>query len=336
MLRSSPFSHSGNTVRAVMNDVLLAGSPGVAACLLIYGWGVACQLAIVLAVALASESAALRWRGRDAAAWRDDHAIVVLALLLALTLPPYAPWWIGVLAALFAVLIGKHAYGGLGTNVFNPAMAGYVFVLVFFPAYTQQWPLVGAPLPGPGDSIAAVFAGAAGAVDALSGATALDHMQTNSRLMIMLSEMEATRYLGRIGTRGVEWINLAFLAGGVYLVLRRRIAWRVPAGMLLALFVTAALFNGYDPDRYAGPLFHLFSGATMIGAFFIATEPVSGVPTPRGQLCFGAGVGLLTWVVRSWGVYPDGVAIAIICMNALAPMLHALTQPRLVGGGEAP
>jgi electron transport complex protein RnfD len=129
-------------------------------------------------------------------------------------------------------------------------------------------------------------------------------------------------------------VNAAFLAGGLVLLLRRRINWRIPGALLAALTLTAAGAHAVDADRYGGVLLHLFSGATMLGAFFIATDPVTSPATPRGQLVFGAGAGVLTYVVRAWGAYPDGIAIAVLCMNTLTPLIDRFSQPRLLGAGR--
>jgi electron transport complex protein RnfD len=167
--------------------------------------------------------------------------------------------------------------------------------------------------------------------DAVTGATALDALRTGLRQSYTMQEIVAGPAFGRLGDSGGEWLNLAALLGGLYLLLRRVIRWQIPVAMLAGLAVPAMVMHGIDPGAHAGAVFHITSGATMLGAFFIATDPVSAATSDRGRLCFGAGIGLLTWVIRSWGGYPDGVAFAVLLMNLTVPLLDRYTVPRIHG-----
>lgn len=331
-MNSSPYAHGGRTVTQVMSQVVLALLPGILVSIYWQGWGVVWQIVLALATALLCESAALAARGMPVGFALRDGSVVVLALLLALALPPLGIWWLPICATGFAVLIAKHAFGGLGQNPFNPAMAGIVFALLCFPRQMTDWPALAVPVLqvlGPLDSLAAVLSGTS--VDALSGATVLDYTRTAARRMVMVSEMAGAPVFGRFGGQGQEWINVAFLIGGMYLVARRIVSWRIPAGVLAGLAMLALAMYGVDDERYLPVLLHLFSGATMLGAFFIATDPVTAATTPRGQLWYGFGIGVLIFVVRHYGRYPDGVAIAVILMNALAPLLDRWSRPNLFG-----
>ncbi|MCC6202627.1 MAG: RnfABCDGE type electron transport complex subunit D [Gammaproteobacteria bacterium] len=325
---SSPFLHSGRTVTRLMFGVVVALLPGLAASIYWQGWGVLWQIALALAAAVACESVALRLRRLPLAFTLKDGSVIVLALLLALAMPPLAPWWLSLCATGFAVLLAKHAFGGLGQNPFNPAMAGIVFALLCFPRQMNEWPALTVPaltVAGSIDALHAVLDGRP--IDALSGATLLEHTRGEARRMVMVSEMAGAPVFGAIGGRGQEWINLAFLIGGLYLVVQRIVSWRIPCGVLAGVALAATVLYGVDDERYFPAPLHLFSGATMLGAFFVATDPVTAATTPRGQLWYGFGVGVLIVAARCWGRYPDGVAIAVILMNALAPLLDRWTRP---------
>ncbi|MET3454732.1 MULTISPECIES: RnfABCDGE type electron transport complex subunit D [Pseudomonas] len=310
-------------LRPAMMRVLLATLPGVLALLWFQGWGVALNLLLSGFTALAVEAWILRLRRRPLKPELNDGSALVSATLLALALPAYCPWWLTVTAAACALLFGKHLWGGVGSNPFNPAMLGYALVLVAFPAHMSPAPHGMGLLEG----LQQVF-GTHPAPDAWAGATALDSLRTNTSLTI--DELFASNpAFGRFGGRGAEWVNLAFLAGGLFLLQQRVFSWHAPVGLLASLFIVSLLcWNGSGSDSHGSPLFHLFSGATMLGAFFIATEPVSGAKAPLARLLFGAGMGLLVYLIRTWGGYPDGVAFAVLLMNLGVPALDRFAEAR--------
>ena len=322
--------------RPGLQRVLLACLPGALVLLWFNGWGLLIQLLLAASTCCACDLLNHRLRGQSLPA--PAHSLLgyplllegsglVSALLLALALPDYAPWWLTVSSAAFASLFGKALFGGFGRNPFNPAMLGYAFALVAFPAQMVHW-----PMPGASHNLLAslqqIFGGGPGLADGWSQATALDSLRHNNRLTI--DELFASHpAFGGIGGRGVEWVNLAFLAGGLFLLQQKVIRWQAPLGMLAALFIASLLcWNGSGSDSHGSPLLHLFSGASMLGAFFIVSEPVSGPDTPRGRLYFGIGVGLLTYIIRTWGGYPDGVAFAVLLMNLCVTRLDRLGVPR--------
>jgi electron transport complex protein RnfD len=275
----------------------------------------------------------LKLRSRAVTHTLLDGSALVTGLLLALALPPLAPWWIPVIGSLFAIIIAKQLYGGLGYNPFNPAMVGYVVLLISFPLEMTLWPAAG-NYPDLASTFSLFFTGSlpnAASIDAVTMATPLDTLRTRLGLGDTLTELRSGALFGLAGGVGWEWVNLGFLAGGLFMLKLRVIQWRIPASMLAGLALTALVFHLYDPDTYASPLFHLFSGAAMLGAFFIATDPVSASTTPRGRLWFGFGIGILTWVIRTWGGYPDGVAFAVLLMNLAAPTIDFYTRPRVYG-----
>ncbi|ROM86086.1 MULTISPECIES: RnfABCDGE type electron transport complex subunit D [Pseudomonas] len=312
-------------LRQAMQRVLLATLPGALALLWFQGWGILLNLALAGLTALAIETAVLRLRRRPLAPELFDGSALVSATLLALALPAYGPWWLTVTAVACALLFGKHLWGGVGSNPFNPAMLGYALALVAFPAHMSQWPAPHAV--GLLEGLQHVF-GTPPAPDAWAGATALDSLRINRSLTI--DELFAHNpAFGHFGGRGAEWVNLAFLAGGLFLLQQRVFSWHAPVGMLVSLFLISLIgWNGSGSDSHGSPLFHLLTGATMLGAFFIVTEPVSGAKAPLARLLFGVGVGLLTYTIRTWGGYPDGVAFAVLLMNLGVPALERLAAAR--------
>jgi electron transport complex protein RnfD len=309
----APHVIAGFSVPRVMVEVLAALVPVAAVQIYLHGPGLLWLLAVACATALSCEALALRLRRRPARPFLRDGSVLVTAALLALAVPPTLPWWLIVFGTAVAVLLGKHAYGGLGQNPFNPAMVGYAVLLVSFPLQMTQWP---APQSG---------------WDAVTGATALDALRTGLRQGYTMQEIFTGPAFGAVGASGSEWVNLAALAGGAWLLLRRIIRWQIPLAMLAGLVIPAAIAHGLDPGAHAGALFHLASGATMLGAFFIATDPVSAATSDRGRLVYGAGIGLLTWIIRSWGSFPDGVAFAVLIMNLAVPLIDRWTVPRIYG-----
>jgi electron transport complex protein RnfD len=334
---SSPHLSGTQSVTRTMGLVLLALVPGTLAMSWYFGWGVLINLAIAGTTAVIAEAAMLALRGRAVGPTLADLSALVTAWLLALALPPLLPWWQTVLGTLFAIVIAKHLYGGIGFNPFNPAMAGYVLLLVSFPVTMTRWlppEVVSGSLPSFADSLHIIFSGtppAGETWDSLSGATPLDQMRTELARNLMISEIQQSPLWGRFGGLGWEWVANWFLLGGLFLLWRRVISWRIPVAMLGALVLASGLFWAIDAETHPFPGFHLFSGAAILGAFFIATDPVSAATTPRGQLVYGALIGLLVFIIRTWGGYPDAVAFSVLLMNMAAPTIDYYTQPRVFG-----
>ncbi|AZE06958.1 MULTISPECIES: RnfABCDGE type electron transport complex subunit D [Pseudomonas] len=323
----TPLEQPDERLQQAMKRVLVATLPGLLALFWLFGWGILINLLLACATALAVEAAVLRLRQWPLRPFLGDGSALVSATLLALALPPYCPWWLTVSATACALLFGKHLYGGVGKNPFNPAMLGYALVLVSFPQQMTHWPAShGLDLLGGLQQVFGI-ASDSSAPDAWAQATALDSLRINKSLTI--DELFAgNAAFGHFGGKGVEWVNLAFLAGGAFLLQQRVFSWHAPAGMLGSLFVISLLcWNGSGSDSHGSPFFHLLTGATMLGAFFIVTEPVSGPKSAKARLLFGVGVGLLTYLIRTWGGYPDGVAFAVLLMNLAVPALERLAAP---------
>lgn len=337
---SSPHLRSGNSIQRVMGLVLLALLPGVAALWFFFGWGVIINIGIASVTAVVCEWLAVRLRGRDPGPVVTDLSALVTAWLLAVAVPPLLPWWQTVVGTAFAVLVVKQLFGGLGYNPFNPAMAAYALLLISFPSNMTQW-LTPSVISGHvltlQETWQAITQGTSAigpAWDAVSGATPLDHMRTELSRNRMISEIRQNPVWGDFGGRGWEWVGNWFLLGGLFLIWRGVISWRIPVSMLLALLLTAGIFWAIDPQTHPFPAFHLFSGGAILGAFFIATDPVSASTTPRGQLIYGALIGVFVFIIRTWGGYPDAVAFSVLLLNMAAPTIDYYTQPRVFGERE--
>jgi len=326
-----------NTVAGVMRKVLYALIPGVLAHVWFFGPGVLFQIALSIGFALGFEALMLKARGRPIRPYLSDYSAVVTAVLFALCLPSLAPWWIAFVGMLFAIVIAKHFYGGLGYNLFNPAMVGFAAVIIAFPLDLSQWlaPRQLSPgLPGLGQTAWAILTGQLPAPlewDAISQATPLDALRTGVSENRLVTEIRANPVFGDFGGLGWEWIANFYALGGLWLVYTRVISWHVPAAVLVTVILVSTPMWLFGPDTNPSPLQHIFSGALVLAAFFIATDPVSGSATMRGRLIFGAGVALLTLAIRRFGGYPDGVAFAILLMNMAVPLIDRLTRPRAYG-----
>jgi electron transport complex protein RnfD len=334
---SSPHHKNNLSTGQVMLTVVLATIPGLLALTYFFGWGTFINLVWISACAIALEAAVLSLRKRQVAFYLKDFSALVTAILLGLALPPSSPWWLGLTGIGFAIIIGKHLYGGMGFNPFNPAMVGYVVLLISFPVEMTQWISprgIGEAPPGFMDSLAAIFPiiGDASSIDAYTGATVLDEFKLQRGGMTSAEFWQQSPVFGYFSGLGWEWVNAGFLLGGLYLLWKRIIMWQIPVGMLSALAILSAVF--YDGGSSAGhgsPFLHLFAGATMLGAFFIATDPVSAATTPRGRLIYGFLIGTLVYLIRVWGNYPDAVAFAVLLGNFAAPLIDYYTQPRTFG-----
>jgi electron transport complex protein RnfD len=291
LLRPAPHIHCGQSVSGVMLTVLVSLLPASVASVLLFGWGAAQVIVACVVGAVAGEAVCLRLRGKPVQV--SDLSAVVTGLLLALTLPPASPIWVSLLGGFIAIALGKQVFGGLGANPFNPALVARVFLVISFPDLMTRW--------------IAPF-------DAASSATPL---ATSTSL-----GQDGLRYL--LGTHAGclgETSAVALLLGGLYLLIRGIIDWRVPASILGTVAVVS-LFVGADP------LFQLLSGGLLLGAFFMATDWVTSPYTRRGRLFFGVGTGLLTMIIRLWGSYPEGVSFAILFMNAVTPLINLVSRPK--------
>jgi electron transport complex protein RnfD len=303
----------------MMRQVIYALALGVVAAYTFFGWGVVVQIALAVVTAIAVESAFLSIRNRPIKPSISDGSAALSAILLAISIPSIAPWWVVVVGVAFAIIFGKQLYGGLGNNPFNPAMLGYAFLLVSYPLQMTTW---ASEFLSFSQSLDVIFN--LTSVDSLSGATRLDDVKTQLALGGFISNLE-------LHSTSQAWINLSFLLGGLYLLFRRIITWHIPAAFIAGIVVISSVLYFIDDQIYLPMQNHLMLGATMLGAFFIATDPVSGSTTPKGRLIYGFLMGVLVVVIRVFGGYPDGVAFAVLLMNMIVPLIDYYTQPKVFG-----
>lgn len=339
-LHSSPHIQSGNRVNRMMLAVIYALIPGVLAYMHFFGPGVIINITLAVVTALGAEALMLHLRKRPIKPFLMDGSAVVTGILLGVALPSLAPWWLPVLGAGFALVIAKHLYGGLGYNPFNPAMVGYAMLLIAFPREMTLWLTPEIHDITLIDTLRYTFLEqlpAGQTLDGLTAATPLDAIKTQLSQNLTLTEIHnsSTELFGIFSGHGWEWINLLFMLGGLVLIYMRVISWHIPLAMLVTLFLVSGLFHLNDPDAFTSPLFHLFGGATMLGAFFIATDPVTAATTNRGRVIYGIGIGLLLYIIRTWGGYPDAVAFAVLLMNMAVPTIDYYTRPPVFGEGQS-
>ncbi|WP_027469971.1 RnfABCDGE type electron transport complex subunit D [Deefgea rivuli] len=342
MIRTSPHVIKPTPLQVVMLKVAAALLPGIAAYVWVFGAGILLQILLATITALATEAACLKLRNYPIKPFITDGSAIVTAWLLALSLPPLSPWWMIVLATAIAIGLAKHLYGGLGQNPFNPAMVGFAVMIVSFPASVSRW---NAPLSLPNVDLTAwqqfgyIFSGILPdglAFDTLASATPLDTVKTALMQSHSMSEIfsgaifQSASWLSFMPS-SVALIAVAYLLGGLYLLQQRIIQWQLPTAFLAVLLGMSGLFYLINPAQFTSPAFHLLSGAAMLGAFFIVTDPVTAPTTPRGRLIYAALIGLLTWLIRTFGAYPDGVAFAVLIMNIAAPFIDQYTQPAVFG-----
>ena len=331
--QSSPHAHNARSTSRVMLWVIIAALPGLLTQVGFFGWGNLINVIWCIAIAVASEAAFLSLRKKPVAFFLRDNTAAVTGLLLGLSLPQFAPWWVSGIAVVTGVIIAKQLYGGLGSNPFNPAMVGYALVLISFPvAMTTNWAepsglFSGAPAFG--DTLSRIFSASQTSVDGWTMATPLDEYKHQIASHTAAEVLNHATFGAGIA-KGWEWVNAAFLAGGLLLVFLRIITWHIPAGFLGGLAVMSLAF-GSNADQYAPLTLHLLAGGTMLGAFFIATDPVSAATSHQGKLIYGAGIGILIYVIRTWGNYPDAVAFSVLLLNFAVPFIDHYTPPRTYG-----
>lgn len=351
----SPHTHLRRTTQHVMLYVLGALLPGIVALLYFFGWGVALQLAVAIPVALAAETCALMLRQRPVLRSLRDCSAIVTAVLLAVSIPPLAPWWVIVIGTLFAILVIKHIFGGLGHNIFNPAMAAYVLLLISFPVQMTSWmpfqDMPGFTAQSLQDSLALFLTGSnsqgfnleqvraiaqVSGVDAVAMATPLDYIKTEIARGFTLTEIMQTPLFTELTQDTMigeawSWVNLAFLFGGLFLLLQRIITWHIPITLLVTLTLISGLASALSVDLLPGASIHILSGGTMLAIFFIATDPVTAATSNRGKVYYALLIASLVYIIRTWGGYPDAFAFAVLLANLSVPLIDQYTRPQAYG-----
>lgn len=336
---AAPHTTTSNSPGRIMTLVMLALAPATLYGFWLYGWPSVYLWLITVASAMLGEVFCLRLLNRAARPVLFDGSAMLTGWLLAVSLPPWAPWWIGVFGGLFATMLGKQAFGGLGQNLFNPAMVARVALLISFPVQMTAWiaplPMFSLGAPGPVEGLLILLRGFPPSLDAMTSATTLGFAKTElSRGIDLFASAVNAPALSLSGSRaGSLGETAAWLiaAGGMAMMALRIIRWHIPVAMLAGIAIPAAILHAVDPARYLDMGAHLLSGGAMLGAFFIATDYVTSPNAPRGQLIFGFGCGVLTYVIRTWAGYPEGVAFAVLLMNSMTPIIDTYFKPRIYG-----
>ena len=306
----SPHVHSGDTIEKNMYNVLIALIPAFLVALYVFRLDALIITASAVLFCVGFEYLIVKYILKKTPTVADGSAIIT-GVLLAFNVPSDLPLWILALGSLFAIGVVKLSFGGLGNNIFNPAIAGRIFLLISFPAQMTTWPA----------------AATAATTDAISSATVLGNLKLDPEALPSLQAMFLGTEAGSLG----EISALALLIGLVYLLWKKTITWHIP----LSIMATVALFTGvlyaFDPIALYHPLIHLFSGGLMLGAIFMATDYVTSPMTRKGMLIYGVGIGFVTVAIRLWGAYPEGVSFAILLMNALTPLINNYSSPKRFG-----
>jgi electron transport complex protein RnfD len=318
LVSSSPHLHDGQSIAGIMRLVIIALLPATLFSIYIFGLHALRVIVLSVASALIFEALSQRIMGRPVRI--RDFSAALTGLLLALNLPATSPWWLVVVGSFFAIVVAKQIYGGLGYNLFNPALVGRVVLLISFPVQmTARW-----------------VSPSRWGMDAVTTATPLGRIKesllSQGRIDLNLSQQEWLDLLlgNRAGCLGEVSVVL-LLAGGIYLIAKRIISWHTPVAFIGTVWVLTGIFHLVDPARYADPSFHVVTGGLFIGAFFMATDYVTSPITGKGMLIFGAGCGLITVVIRLFGAYPEGVSFAILFMNAVTPLIDRYVKPKVFG-----
>jgi electron transport complex protein RnfD len=314
IISTSPHAKSTDSVWKIMGIVNLTLLPAVAFSIYQFGFYVLAMYAVSIATCLVTEYLVVRWRKRPFSL--NDGSALVTAILLVMVLPPRFSLHGVILGAVVAIVIGKQIFGGIGYNIFNPALIGRAFLAAAYPVWITSWitPRIGV--------------GGISMTDAVSTATPLAQMKFDG-----VVTAAADLFLGFIGGSIGETSVLLLLIGSIYLIVKKYIKWRIPLSIFLTVSLLGGIFHLINPTRFPNPLFHLFAGGLMIGALYMATDMVTSPITEKGCVYFGVGIGLLVIVIRLFGGLAEGVMYAILFMNALVPLINRATKPRIFGTG---
>ncbi len=321
LVSPSPHTHGKESTQSIMRDVLIALSPAMLVSILSSGWSALMLILVGAAACVLTEFLIQKYLLKRPVTVSDLSAVVT-GCLLALNLPPNSPWWLIVIGSVVAIGVAKMTFGGLGQNIFNPALVGRVFLLVSFPVLMTTW-----------NDSGSMF----GLVDAFSGATPLGAVKEGLKNGMTLSELTADnltfsqQFFFNMGGSAGEFSAIALILGFIYLLCRRVIKATIPVTILCTVFVVSGIFWLANPERFTNPVFNLFTGGLLLGAIFMATDYVTSPMTTKGQIIFGIGIGLITVFVRYFGSYPEGVSFAILIMNCTVPLLNKYCKPRRFG-----
>ncbi len=318
LLRSSPHLQGRDSVPKIMYAVVISLLPAVAASFYFFRFRAVAVYLACLVGCLATEAVFLRVRKKPLHSLWDGSAVIT-ALLLAMTLPPDLSLELVVIGAVMAIALGKQVFGGLGHNIFNPALVGRAFLQVAFPVAMTTWSPPATLL-----------------VDSATFATPLGNLKFQNALAQGTLTPIQDLFWGNTGGCLGETSALALLLGAAFLLFRRAMDWRIPAGIILALGAFTGIFWLMAPEKYASPLFHFLAGGFILGAFFMATDMVTSPITPLGAWTYALGIGVMIGIIRLFGGFPEGVMFSILFMNTFVPLINRYTRPRILGERRAP
>ena len=322
IISASPHVHSDRTSKKIMYDVVIALIPAFLVSLYVFGIGAFVVTAVAVASCLLFEYLIQKFLLKTAVTIGDGSALIT-GILLAFNLPSGLPIWMVIVGSLVAIGVAKLSFGGLGFNIFNPALIGRVFLLISFPVQMTMWPTA--------------VENSLSMSDGVSGATTLgiikEGLMYGDTMSTIATKIPSTidLFLGLTGGSIGEMSALALLVGGIYLIIRKVISWHIPVFVLGTMAIMTGIFWVINPEQYASPLIHILSGGAILGAFFMATDMVTSPMTKKGMIIFAISIGLITVVIRLFGAYPEGVSFAIIIMNAFVPLINKYFKPRRFG-----
>lgn len=322
IVSASPHVHSERTAANLMYDVVIALIPAFLVSLYVFGINAVITTGAALVSCLLFEYLIQKYLLKTSVTIGDGSALIT-GILLAFNLPAGLPVWMVVIGSFMAIGVAKLSFGGLGFNIFNPALVGRVFLLVSFPVQMTLWPTA--------------VENNTSVVDAVTGATTLGMIKDGIQMGETMTDISARipsgmdMFLGVTGGSLGEMSALALLLGGIYLILRKVISWHIPVTVLATIAVMTGIFWWIDPDQYADPLIHVLSGGAILGAFYMATDLVTSPVTKKGMVVFALGIGVITVVIRLFGSYPEGISFAILIMNAFVPLINSYFKPRRFG-----
>lgn len=316
----SPHVHSKDSTQKIMYRVVLAMLPALAWSVFAFGLGALRVTLIAVAACLAFEYAIQKLILKVKPTINDGSALVT-GILLAFNVPSNLPWWIIVIGSLASIGIAKMSFGGLGNNIFNPALVGRVFMLISFPVQMTSWPV-----------------NSQGGIDAVTAATPLSIIKEGISNGTPISEISqhlpnaSQLFFGEVGGSLGEVSAFLLLLGGIYMLFKKVITWHIPVSIIGTVAIFAGIFWLINPEVYINPVYHILTGGLMLGAIFMATDMVSSPMTPKGQIIYGVGIGIITILIRLFGAYPEGVSFAILIMNAVTPLINTYVKPKRFGG----
>ena len=314
LISPSPHIHTRTSTASLMRDVVIALLPTVIVSILFYGWSEIIVLGVSILSCVLLEYLITRFLLKKPSTICDWSAVVT-GVLLALNLPATSPWWMVIIGAIVAIGVAKMTFGGLGQNLFNPALVGRVFLLISFPVAMTNWAPVKGFIPG---------------IDASTGSTLLGMVKEGG-----IEALEGTSYLNllflNIGGSAGELSAIAILAGFIYLLARKVIRPHITLSILLTVFVFSGIMWLIDPSQYTDPVFNLLTGGLLLGSVFMATDYVTSPMSAKGGIIFGVGIGLITMLIRYFGAYPEGMSFAILIMNATVPLINKFCKSKKFG-----